>query len=347
MGDIKPLKGIRIAEMSSYLSGPYATAMLADMGALITKIEPPGGDPYRKFGLRHEGVGIIWQIVNAAKELRTIDLKSGEGLAQFLEIIKQNDVLVLNQRRSALERVGLTVDAIRQANPNVLIVYITGYGDQGPMSEQPAFDAILQGLTGSIYYQMPGQDTEASPYFLVDKITAVYVAQAIIAALYANSTGQTVREINLSMLHIATYFNFPDLMYQVAPIGYEKKWCAPQSVVFATADGHIVLSPVSGKQLSATLDSLGLSDHKSRLKDISDTNAMLAEFFRLVRDRLLTDSSQSWLTRLIENDVPCGPVLNAEQLMQHEQVKANGMIEIQESAWGELRKVAYPARFSE
>ncbi|WP_296560664.1 CoA transferase [Pigmentiphaga sp.] len=345
MQNVKPLEGLRVAEMASYLSGPYATLMLADMGATVTKIEPPEGDPYRKFGARNNGVGVIWQIVNRDKTLDTIDLKQPEGLARFLDVVRASDVLVLNQRRKALERMGLTADVLREANPDLLVAYVTGYGNDGPMTERPAYDAILQGMTGSVHYQMPGQQVQASPYFLVDKVTAAYVAQAIVAALYGKKNGSRILELDLSMLHIATYFNFPDLMYQTAHVGQEKSWRAPQSVIFATRDGHLILSPVTGRQLSATLDALGLSEHKDAFKAMADKDAMLSGFFKLVRARLLEGNSNDWLKRLEEHDVPCGPVLTAEALLENEQIRANEVIEERDTAWGRMRRVTYPARF--
>ena len=263
----RPLANVRVLDASSFISGPLADTMLADLGADVIKVEPETGDGLAGWGRLIEGRSIVYANCNRGKGVVTIDLKSERGRARFLELAIGADVLITNWRPGVAARLGLA-EALA-ARASLIWLQITGWGPDGPLADRPAFDGSLQARTGLAWSQGDGEP-ELMQMFIADKITATFAAQAITAALYERASTGTGETIELPMLDALAYFNFPELL-QNRTVLADLPTSARNEQVEAnrpvrTADGWIVISPVGGKQLKATLEAVGRPEAIAELR---------------------------------------------------------------------------------
>jgi crotonobetainyl-CoA:carnitine CoA-transferase CaiB-like acyl-CoA transferase len=342
---VRPLEGIRILEAASYLAGPFAAQMLSDLGAEVIKVEPPGGDPYRNFGLNREGVGVVWGNANRGKEGVVLDLKTVDGLESMKELIRGADIYIENLRPNVAHKLGLGQDVVEGLNASIIRLSITGYGPDGDASREPVFDALVQGRTGLIAYEAAGGMPKASNSFMVDKLCASFVCQMALAGLLARGRSGKGVHIQTSMLDMVSYFNFPDMFQHRTYLDDDSSWRTPPQPVVATKDGYIVLSPVSGKQLTRTLEVIGHPEWKDELRAITDKAEMTEMFFKKIAAPLKTRPSREWLTRFREQEVPCGPVNDPDEHLRDPQVAHNRLYSILETPFGPVRSVRYPGVF--
>jgi crotonobetainyl-CoA:carnitine CoA-transferase CaiB-like acyl-CoA transferase len=180
--------------------------MLADMGPDVVKVEPPSGDPLRGFGRRVAGMSVNFVNTNRNKSALTCDLRTGEGKAAFLNILDGTDLLFTNWRPGVAEGFGLEADFVRRSFPKLVWVRITGYGPDGPLASTPVFDALIQARSGMMMAQ--GEDAPHAVWsWIVDKVTAVFAAQAGLAGLARRHATGDGSIVDISMLHSFGYFN--------------------------------------------------------------------------------------------------------------------------------------------
>ena len=199
-----PLTGVRIIDLTTMISGPWATMILGDQGADVIKVEPPGkGDHIRSLGNRRNGMSAMFLNVNRSKRSVTIDLKTASGLRLFKDLAATADVVVQNFRPGVADRLGIGEPQIRSTNPRLIYVSISGFGEAGPYAQKPTYDPVVQALSGVTSIQA-GSD-EAHPRLirtiLPDKLAGVTAAQAIAAALYAREKTGEGQHVRLSMLN--------------------------------------------------------------------------------------------------------------------------------------------------
>jgi crotonobetainyl-CoA:carnitine CoA-transferase CaiB-like acyl-CoA transferase len=342
---VRPLAGIRILEAASYLAGPFAAQMLSDLGAEVIKVEPPGGDPYRNFGLSRHDTGVVWGNANRGKQGMVLDLKTPDGLDSFKQLLQGADIYIDNLRPHVAEKLGVGKEIVEGLNASIIRLSITGYGPNGESAREPVFDALVQGRTGLIAYEAAGGVPKASNSFMVDKLCASFVCQMALAGLLARGRSGKGVHIQTSMLDMVSYFNFPDMFQHRTYLDDESSWRAPPQPVVATQDGHIVLSPVSGRQLANTLEAIGHPEWKDQLRAIADKAEMTALFFRKIAAPLKTRSSREWLTKFRELKVPCGPVNDPDEHLSDPQVAHNRLYSIMETPFGPVRSIRYPGVF--
>ncbi|HSW18187.1 MAG TPA: CoA transferase [Ramlibacter sp.] len=341
----RPLEGVKVVEACSYMSGPFCARMLSDLGAEVVKVEPPGtGDFYRGFGHKRGGDGIPWMNSNHGKKSVALDLKTPDGLRRFNELIAEADIYIENWRPRVSASLGVGFDATSALNPRLVHFSITGFGADGPMADQPAYDALLQGRTGLAYYEAAGGVPQASNSYLVDKIVATFCAQMAVAALVKRDRSGKAVHLQTSMLDIMSYFNFPDMLQNLtyvedtAPVSY-----TPQPVL-ATSDGYIVLSPVTGKQLGRTLEAVGHPEWKEDFKRITDKREMTKTFFQRVAGPLKEKTSAQWVALFTELDVPVAPVSSPSEHLADPQVIHNRIYSELDTPTGRIRAPRYPAQ---
>ncbi len=342
-----PLAGLTVIETASFLTGPFCAMMLADLGARVIKVEPPGGDPFRKFGYGRKGASALWINANRGKQSVVIDLKSAEGLEQMKRLVASADVLVENWRPRVAASLGLGEEALRKINPKLIRLSVTGYGDTGPLAAEPAFDGMVQGRSGIVAAEADVSSPHVTPFSVVDKVTSAFGAQAVIAALFARERTGRGASLKMPMLDIAAYFNFCDMFQHrtfaddtVSPI-------RSVSQVLETTDGHIVISPLTGKQLSNTLSAIGREEWKAETRRIADPVEMSLEFYRRVGSVVKTNTRAHWLARFAEHDVPAAPVMTLDEHLEDPQVLNNEIYRTIASCAGEVRTPRYPARFDD
>lgn len=342
----RPLEGIKVIEACSYISGPFCAQMLSDLGADVIKVEPPSGDPYRNFGHSREGVGTVWTNSNRGKESVALDLKSPDDLAKFKTLLKDADIYIENWRPHVSASLGLSFAEVSALNPRIVQLSITGYGPDGVLAKEPAFDALIQGRTGLLSYEAAGGEPRATNTFLADKVAAVFAAQMALSGLISRDRSQQAVHLETSMLDIISYYNFPDMFHNQTFIDDTAAATLAPQPVLATSDGYMVLSPVSGKQLSRTLDAIGHPEWKDELKRIKDRKEMTHTFFERVAAPLKLKTTAEWLERFRELDVPAGPVNEPHAHFSDPQVIHNELYSELPAPGGTVRAIRYPARFN-
>lgn len=338
----RPLEGVKVIDMTTYLAGPFSAKMLSDMGADVIKVEMPSGDPYRNVGPMREGTSIYWLNGNNGKRAVTIDLKTPEGLSQLKRLLADADIFIENSKPQVTAKLGLGQEVLAQVNPRLIRLSITGYGPDGPLSSEPVYDALLQGRTGLLAFEAVDGVPRATNHFLADKIGAAFACQMALAGLVAR--GRTGKGVHLqsSMLDIMSYYNFPDMLQHRTFVDDTRDWNAPPQVVVATKDGHMVLSPVTGKQLSATLQVVGKVGEKDELRAIGDSRQRTYRFFEIIAEPLRQKTTAEWLPLFGAADVPAAPVNGLDDGMVDAQVVHNGIYSEMETPLGMVRAPRYP-----
>jgi len=350
-----PLHGFRIIDLTSMVSGPFATQLLADQGADVIKVENPlGGDYVRSASNRRGGFSAAFLNNNRNKRSIALNLKDPRGRAVLARLVADADVLVQNFRPGVAERIGVGEEAIRAVSPTIIYVSISGFGDHGPYAHKPVYDPLVQALSGLASVQA-GSD-EARPRLvrtiLPDKLTAVTAAQAITAALLERQRSGTGQHLRLSMLDAMIAFLWGSDMGGQTFIGGEVTQQEAVSfidLIYATRDGYLSVAVQSDREWAALAHAL---QHPEWLRDPRfKTPALRQEHIdarlALTQAVLRTRTSAEWLACLEAADVPCAPVLTRGQMIEYPQVSENGiLVETEHPQAGRLRQARPAARFS-
>lgn len=350
-----PLDGYRVVDLTTMISGPLATQLLADQGAYVIKVEnPAGGDHVRRGGNRRGGFAANFLNNNRNKRSLAIDLKQPAGIDALLEVIATADVFVQNFRPGVIERMGLGEDAVRAVRGDIVYVSIAGFGFDGPYAHKPVYDPLVQALSGLTTVQAGSDDARPRLVRTIvpDKVTALTAAQAITAALLARATHGQGQHVRLSMLDAVVAFLWHSDMGSQTFVGDELPQQAAASfhdLVYETADGYMTVAVMSDREWRALAGALErpqwLQDPRFSTPALRDRNidARLAA----IQEALLERPAAEWLSRLEAAGVPCAPVLTRNAMIAHPQVAANDSIGVFEhGSAGALRQARPAARFS-
>jgi crotonobetainyl-CoA:carnitine CoA-transferase CaiB-like acyl-CoA transferase len=355
MGDFGPLEGIRIIDLTSMLSGPWATMILADQGADVIKVEEPrAGDHTRSYGNRKNGFSAHFLNLNRNKRSVAIDLKTPKGVELLKRLAAGADVLVQNFRPGVVERLGIDEAAIRAAAPAIVYVSINGFGEKGPYARKPVYDPIVQAFSGLTTVQA-GSDAQRPRLIrtvLPDKLTAVTAAQAISAALVGRLKTGKGQHVRLSMLDAVLAFLWASDMGAQTYIG---EWVAPRTaasfidLIYETKNGFMTAAVMTNKEWAALTRALQrpewLTDERFATPAARDAN--IDARLQMTQDVLKTRTTEEWLERLEAEQVPCAPVLTRDQVIAHPQIAASGiLLESDHPVAGRLRQTRTAARFA-
>ncbi len=349
-----PLDGIRIIYCSAFIAGPLATMLLADQGADVIKVEPPGlGDIMRYLGTNRGGMSGLFANCNRSKRAMVIDLKKEDGRELLGELVAGADVFVQNWRPGVTERLGIDEPALRRRKPDLVYVSSCAFGFEGPWSQRPAFDHVIQAVTGIAALQ--GDPATGEPGFvrntICDNATAYTLAQAVTAALFCRERNGEGQHVRLSMLDAATSFMWPAGMMQHTLMEEDVQ---VQPSVTATyrmgrsRDGFFAVAaatPDQQERLFRALD-LGHILEDPRFATLQSRMENLEELLAVLDESGADFTTAELLERLEKADVPCAEVVTLEGFLEHEQVLANGTI--QESVhplMGRVRQPRPPAQF--
>ena len=329
-----PLHGYRIIDLTSNVSGPLATMILADQGADVVKVEAPeGGDATRAGANRRAGFAAGFLNNNRNKRSLAVDLKIPGGLKAVLRLAAGAAVFVQNFRPGVAERLGLGEAAVRAVAPNIVYVSISGFGERGPYAQRPAYDPVIQGFSGLATVQA-GSD-EARPRLmrtiLPDKLTAITASQAITAALLARERSGQGQHVRLSMLEAVTAFLWSSDMNGQTFIGDEparQEAASTIDLIYETADGYITVAALTDRQWAGLAQAVErpewLADPRFATPALRQQN--IDERLRLTQEALLQRPAGEWLDRLERAGVPCGPVLTRNEVIRHPQVAALDLV---------------------
>ncbi len=346
-----PLDGIRVIDLTTVISGPVCTMLLADQGADVIKVEPPTGDIARRTAGDGEFTAMFVSS-NRGKRSIALDLKQPAALEAVRRLIARADVLVQNFRPGTMDRLGLGEPAMRALNRGLIYVSISGVGETGPYVKKRVYDPVIQSLSG--FADVQADQETGRPRMIrtivADKTTAVHAAQAVCAALVARARTGEGQHIRLSMLDTMIAFLWPEAMTQYTVVGGEDAPSpAPRpDLIFKTLDGYITVGSLSDSEwrgLCGVIDRPEwIEDPRFRTPSARSVNA--AERLTLVGEILAGGHSEDWLDRLDAADVPCAPVLRRREVMDNVQVINNALIELMEQpAMGVVRQPRPAARF--
>ena len=238
-----PLSGVRVLDLCSVVSGPMTAVVLADQGADVIKVEPPGwGDGIRGLGAQRNGVSAMFAMINRNKRSVGINLKHSEGAAIARLLAETSDVVIQNYRPGKMAKLGLGYDDLRPLNPELIYASINGMGEVGPYAEQRVYDFVIQGISGVVDAQSEDKPQTVRT-IIYDKVTALIAAQGITAALFARANGAGGQQIRLSMLDAGVYFNWPDLMWNYSFEGDNVSYAGDLADMYAinkTSDGAVI-----------------------------------------------------------------------------------------------------------
>lgn len=349
-----PLQGIRVVDLSSMMSGPWAADILGDQGADVIKVEVPGkGDHVRSLPNRHGGFSAMFVNVNRSKRSMTIDLKTAEGVALLKKLVATADVVVQNFRPGVVERLGIGYDDLAADNPGLVYLSMSGFGERGPLNGQRVYDSLIQALTGLTTVQA-GSDSERPRLIrtiLPDKLSAIVAAQAITAALLSRTRSGKGQHIRLSMLEGVLSFLWASDMGAYTFI--EKPTPVEQGgsfidLIYETADGYVTIATNSNQEWVAMCNALGHPEwtEDERFSTPVGRSENINARLQLIQDVVITNTSDHWIKVLTEYDVPSAPILKRSEVIEHPQVLAAEIIvENQHPDAGPLRQARVPARF--
>jgi crotonobetainyl-CoA:carnitine CoA-transferase CaiB-like acyl-CoA transferase len=350
------LHGYRIVDLTSMISGPLATMILADQGADVIKVEnPDGGDHTRAANNRRNGFSASFLNNNRNKRSIALDLKQPAARAALLRLIATTDVFIQNFRPGVADRMGLGEAVLRAIRPDLVYVSISGFGETGPYAGKPVYDPLVQAMSGLATIQA-GSDHERPRLvrtIIPDKMTAITASQAITAALLARERTGKGQHVRLSMLEAVVAFLWASDMGSQTFVGNEfpqQEAASFIDLIYATRTGYISAAVQTDKEWAALTRAL---EKPEWLDDPRFTTPALRqqhinERLGLTQEVLLTRSAEEWLGRLTAEGVPCAPVLTRSAMIDDPQVRAIGIVvETEHETAGTLRQARPAARFSE
>jgi len=362
-----PLTGYKVLDMSRILAGPWAGQMLADLGAEVIKIErPKAGDDTRHWGPpylkdkqgNNTQDAAYFFCANRGKQSVTVDITQPEGREIIRQLAGQCDVLIENYKVGGLAKYGLDYASLSHLNPRLVYCSITGFGQTGPYAERPGYDFLIQGMAGLMSLTGEPDEQGGSPVkvgvAVTDLLTGLYAANAIQGALLERHQSGLGQYIDLALLDVqAAALANQASNYLIGGEIPQRLGNAHPNIVpyqaFATADGHIILAVGNQTQferLCQVLEQPGwLQDkrYSSNSARVDNRQTLCAEISRL----LLPRSSENWLGLFEQQQIPCGPINNLEQVFSNTQLQARNMlVSIKEPRSGEIQLPANPINYS-
>lgn len=352
-----PLSGVKVIDLTMVGFGPYATQILGDYGADVIKVEPPEGDITRNIGpFRNRGMGHFYLMANRNKRCICLDLKSDKGREAVLKLVADADVIISSVRPAAMERLGLGYEACRAANPKLVYVALVGFGQDGPYAPRPAYDDVIQGLSGMA--DMQG-GRSGSPQFIkasvCDKICSQFAAHATIAALFARTHTGEGQLVEVPMLENMVNFNLVEhhaghaFEPPLGPIGYERSMVDYRRP-YQTADGHVCVLPYNTKQWRAFFELMERPEmiEDPRVNDGAVRADKIGELYQMVADCVRDWPTQDLLAALDRIDVPHGRATPMAELEQDPHLQAVGLFQhVDHPTEGRIRMIRPGVKFSE
>lgn len=352
------LADIKIADMTTAMFGPYCTQTLADMGADVIKIEPTSGDMMRYGGkpAKTKGMGPMHMTINRGKRSVALDQKTDLGKEATRRIIETSDIFIHNVRDSGLKRLNLTFDEVKEFKKDIVYVHCTGFNSEGPYAGRPAFDDIIQSLSGmtSLIPRLQGNDQPSClPMMVVDKVAALHAVYAVLAALRErDKTGEAVF-VEVPMFECATHFlmedHFDGAVFDppVDEFGFKRSFDSTLQPM-KTQDGWIMIAPYSDSRWVKAFEVLGasheleheqLNDRKKRFFNAAYMHERIATYF-------ITNTTDHWVNVLSEASIPASRANTLEDLQDDPHLKATNFFRKREHpSEGEYWEIQPPVRF--
>ncbi|HEY4365601.1 MAG TPA: CoA transferase [Steroidobacteraceae bacterium] len=333
------LKGIRVVDQGTFITGPCAAMMLADLGADVVKVESPTGDPYRSY--QNGQFSPHFQAYNRNKRSIALDLNASADRVVFDHLVRDADVYIQNFRPGTAERLGAGAQRLRELNSRLLYCSISGFGSSGPYRDRPSYDSVAQALSGFLSVVVDPQRPRFLGPALADAITGIYAAYGVLGALLERSRTGRGRLVEVSMLEAMAHFAVEPFSAFFALGQIPKSSDRPrlaQAYILRTSDDGLLAIHLSSLEkfwtgLTAALDAPSLRDDerfRTRQGRIDHYEALGAQLDAL----FLKHPTQYWATKLGEHDVPFAPINRIDEVVNDPQVQHLGLVVPVESANG-------------
>ena len=351
-----PLAGITVIDLTAVVAGPYATMWLADLGAEVVKVEPPAGDTTRQAGhARHPGMGSVYLTLGRGKRSVALDLKQAAGRRAVLELCRRADVVVHNMRPAAIAGLGLGYDQVRAVRPDVVYATLAGFDPDGPYRHRPAYDDMIQGLTGLAAGLATVTGAPAYvPGVVADKTAGLVLALAITAALvHRQRTGQG-QEVVVPLFETMAAYHLVEHLWDATfdpPVGRPgyPRVLTPERRPFATTDGWICALPYQDKHFRALFAAVDRPDLAAdpRFASIPARLADADAVYRVLGDLLAAGSTAHWLALFESIGVPAVALGDLDDLLADPHLAATGFFgTVDHPTEGRLRQPGPPVRMS-
>ena len=345
-----PLAGIRILEIGHMLAGPYCGLLLADLGADVIKIEPPAGDIARRVGPHSLGpFNIYFASLNRNKRSVVIDLSRPAGQSELHELCRQSHALLANLRPSALRKLGLTYDALSRVNPRLVCVALTGFGLDSPFAERPAYDYVIQALTGIMELTgEPGTPPAKAGYSAVDNSSGIMAGLGLLAKIVEGKGGQVdvaMYDVMLSQLNYLAAASLDAGEKARRFPGSAHPYIVPAQS-FRTRDGWLVLFITHDDFWRRFCSEIGREEwtRNERFATMAARNANREEVVSAIASVLALRDTKEWVARLLPVGVVAAGVERLETALQSELAKARSMVVEIETREGALHAVGNPIK---
>lgn len=354
-----PLTDVRVIDLTSVILGPYATQILADLGADVIKIETPEGDNMRHAApMRNRGMGHIFLHLNRGKRSIILDLKQPAGREALLRLAQSADVLVYNVRPQAMARLKLAYEDVRAVNERIIYVGAYGFSQKGPYAAKPAYDDIIQGMVAlpSIAKQAGGDRPRFVPSTVCDRVTGLNTVNAVTAALFYRERTGKGQAVEVPMFESLTQFVLSEHMGgrtfepPIGPMG-QPRLLSEHRNPYETKDGYLCLLLYNDKQWRAFFRLIGreeMFEQDPRFSTQTSRSRHFNEAYAFIAEHMRTRTSAEWLAALTEADVPVMPLNTLEDLLADEHLNQTGFFStVEHPTEGRLRTMAVPSRWSE
>lgn len=352
-----PLSGVKIIDLTSVGMGPYATQILGDMGADVIKVETAQGDMFRHAAPSvHPGMSAAYLQLNRNKRSIVLDLKLPADLAVLKTLLRDADILVSNIRAQSMRRLGLSYEDLQRDNPRLIYCGVYGFSEAGPYAGKPAFDDIIQAMSGVAGIQGRGAGREPAYVnaVIADKTTGLTAVYAMTMALYEREKSGMGQAIEVPMFETMVSFNLIEHMAGATfsgsgiPMGYERVLSESRKP-YRTLDGYIGLLPYTTGQWRRFFE---LSEHpehaeQERFMDPAQRAHHIGEMYELLAAIVAQRSTQEWMQLLASADIPMAPVASLEDLLEDPHLQATSFFETHEHPTeGPVTMPGIPVRFS-
>ena len=352
----RPLDGVFVLDFSRVLAGPYCSMVLGDMGARIVKVEPLGsGDDTRQYGPFMGQESAYFMSINRNKESVALNLKSPEGLEAALKLAARADIVLENYRPGTMKRLGLGYEALREINPRLIYASVSGFGQDGPWKDKPAYDIIVQGLSGMMSITgHPGGPPTRVGISLGDIAAGLFATIGIVGALYERDRSGQGQMIDVAMLDaqlailenaVARYLVTGEIP---GPLGTRHPSITPFAA-FPSSDGYILVGAGNDSLWRRLCESVGRPELVTDAR--FDTNRHRTENWSeiepLLNDIFCRRTTDDWIEFLEARGIPCGPVNTMDKVVTNPQVQARGaLVEVDAMGGGKLRMPRTPIKMS-
>ncbi len=345
-----PLDGVRVLDFSRLFAGPLASMTLADLGAEVIKVESPGGDEARHFGPPFlGGEGMNYLALGRGKRSVVLDLKDEADQRRAQALAARADVVIENFRPGVTTRLGIDYETLKQGNERLVYCSVTGFDPDGPYRDRPAFDLILQGMSGVMARQGGDGDPQLAVVTIADTFCASLATQGILAALYARATQGIGQLVQVDLFQAILYAQAYRMVTRAEDIELSAQGDVAPYGPFHAADGWFNLAVATDRTFAKLCDALGrpelaaderFATNPARVGHQAELTAELTATF-------VREPADHWLALLDERGVPCGPILEVEDLFTDPHLTATGgIVELEHPTAGPIWTIGAPFSLS-